>query len=169
VIDAQAEAVGIPIVYEKTSWEDYEEKFKDIVKHLKALGVEGGVFGDIKLQEHREWVERVCSDVGIKALEPLWGEAYEELIKEFLTSGFEATIVSIKASLIKEEWLGQNFGWKFIEFLKSNRIDLLGENGEYHTLVTYGPIFKKRIKIVESEKIQAEERWILKVSKIDLL
>lgn len=54
-------------------------------------------------------------------------------------------------------------------FLKSNRIDLLGENGEYHTLVTYGPIFKKRIKIVESEKIQAEERWILKVSKIDLL
>lgn len=165
VLDAQAKAVGIPIVYGKASWETYEAEFKKKVGELKSLGVEGGVFGDINLQEHKDWVEKFCSDTEIKAFEPLWNEKYETLLSEFIGNRFEAVIVNAKAELIGVEWVGHSFDWKFIEYLKSRCLDLCGENGEYHTLVTYGPIFKHHIEVLENRKTLQNDRWTLEILK----
>jgi uncharacterized protein (TIGR00290 family) len=162
VIEAQAKAVGIPIVFGTSSWEAYEEEFKKVIGNLKSLGVQGGVFGDINLQEHRDWVERVCSNIGVKAIEPLWNEEYDVLLNEFIDAGFEAIIVSTKASLIGAEWIGRPFDWEFIRYLGTRGLDLCGEKGEYHTLVTYGPIFKERIRILEFGKTLKNDRWVLK-------
>lgn len=167
VFDAQSKAIGIPILYRNASWENYEEKFKEAIEWLKKHGVEAGVFGDVCLPEHKDWVEKVCNETNIKALEPLWGEPYEKIINEFLGYGFEAVIISVKSKLIDEDWLGQSFNKNFIDYLKSVKVDLLGENGEYHTLVTYGPLFKKRIKILKSEKIQVGDYSFLDV-EVDL-
>ncbi len=169
VIDAQAKAIGIPIVYGKASWEGYEEEFKRIIKELKNMGIEGGVFGDIDFQEHRDWVEKVCGEVGLKAIEPLWNQKYETLLTEFIDIGFKAFIISVKAELIDPEWVGQPLNWEFIEFLRSREIDLCGENGEYHTLITYGPIFKQRLKIIESNKVKKADRWLLEILEFDLI
>jgi len=169
VFDAQAKTVEKPIIYKEASWESYEEKFKEAINQLKVLGVEAGVFGDLCLPAHKNWVERVCGELGIKALEPLWGEAYENVLNEFFSCGFEAVIISVKSNLIDEDWLGKRFNEKFIDYLKSIKIDLLGENGEYHTLVTYGPIFKKRIEIVKSKKVQVNDEYsVLNVIKVNL-
>lgn len=168
-IDAQAEAMGIPIVYARASWEDYERKFEEAAGRLKALGVKGGVFGDVNLREHKDWVERVCAKVGIRAFEPLWGESYEKLLNEFLESGFEATVVSVKEGLISEDWLGRKVDKGFIEALKENEVDLLGENGEYHTLVTYGPTFKKRVEVRWGRKLRSEGRRVLEVLEVSLV
>ena len=165
VIDAQASAIGIPIIYGKASWEAYEDEFKKIIENLKDQGMEGGIFGDLNIQEHRDWVEKVCNQVGIKAFEPLWNEKYETLLTEFMDNGFEAIVVSAKAALIGEEWAGHKFDWEFIEYLRSQGLDLCGETGEYHTLVTYGPIFKQRIKILEGRKMMKDDRWVFKISK----
>lgn len=169
VIDAQAKAIGIPIVYGKASWEGYEEEFKRVIKELKNMGIEGGVFGDIDFQEHRDWVEKVCGEVGLKAIEPLWNQKYETLLTEFIDIGFKAFIISVKAELIDPEWVGQPLNWEFIEFLRSREIDLCGENGEYHTLITYGPIFKQRLKIIESNKVKKADRWLLEILEFDLI
>lgn len=169
ILDAQAKALSIPIVYGKASWSNYEEEFKHTVLNLKSMGVEGGVFGDINLQEHREWVEKVCSDVGVKVFEPLWNEAYEKLVGEFIGSGFEALIVSVKVNLIGEEWLGKPFNQKFLEYLKRHNLDLCGEKGEFHTLVTYGPIFKHHIKILETRKRIEKDYSILEILKFNLV
>jgi uncharacterized protein (TIGR00290 family) len=168
ILEAQAKAVEKPIIYKETSWENYEEKFKEAIKQLKKFGVEAGVFGDLRLLEHKKWVENVCNEVGIKALEPLWNENYKKIIDEFFSYGFEAIIISVKSNLISEEWLGQSFNEKFIEYLKSINVDLLGENGEYHTLVTYGPIFKKRVEIIKSKKNQINNYNILNIIKVNL-
>ena len=71
LLKAQAEALGIPIVPRNTTWKTYEEAFKSAVSELKKKGIQSGVFGDIDLQEHRDWVERVCRESGIKAILPL--------------------------------------------------------------------------------------------------
>src|SRR3990170_4854086 len=66
----QAKAIGIPLIQVKTSWEEYEANFKKTIRELKKQGVEGGVFGDMDVAEHRQWVERVCGELGIKPLLP---------------------------------------------------------------------------------------------------
>lgn len=167
LLDAQSEAIGIPIVYGKASWGNYENEFKKIIKSLKGE-IRGGVFGDINLEEHREWVERVCGEIGIKAFEVLWNESYEKLLEEFIGEGFEAIIVDVKTELIEGEWVGRPFGREFIEHLGNKGVDLFGEKGEYHTLVTYGPIFKRRIEILETRKIQRNKKLTLEVLKFEL-
>jgi len=170
ILEAQAKAIGIPIVYGKASWESYENEFKKLVKSLiSSMGIEGGVFGDISIQEHKDWVERVCNEVGIKSFELLWKEKYENLLKEFLNNGFKAIIVSAKADLIEEKWIGKSLNQEFIEYLRKKKIDLCGENGEYHTLVLHGPMFKHFLKILESEKVMKDKYCVLRILKFLLV
>jgi len=105
LIQLQAEAIGIPLLQKETTWNEYEQEFKDAVRSLIPDGVEGMVFGDIYLQEHKDWVERVCGELGIEAIEPLWGQEPEKILLEFIDAGFEAMIVSAKADLFDEAWI----------------------------------------------------------------
>lgn len=168
LLRAQSEALGIPILQKPTTWETYELEFKKSVSELKRAGVEGGIFGDIDLQVHREWVERVCGEIGIKCILPLWCMKREEILDEFISAGFEAIVVAVKADLLGVEWLGCKVNGEFLRELRQQNIDLCGEGGEYHTFVVDGPIFKKRINIVESIKMLWNGRWILDIIKYEL-
>ena len=168
LLNAQSSALGIPIVYGRSSWETYEEEFKRVAENLKDAGIQGGVFGDINLEEHKEWVERVCGEIGIKAFEPLWNESYENLLRQFFGEGFTAVIVDVK-KIIGNEWVGRNFDYEFVEYLENQGADVFGENGEYHTFVTYGPIFKRRIEILESRKTQRNGRFTLEILRFRLV
>ena len=169
VIEAQAKAIQIPIIYGKATWDSYEDEFKRVIRDLKNRGIEGGVFGDLDFQENRDWVEKVCSEVGLQVYEPLWKLKYEIVLTEFINRGFEAIIVSAKSDLIDSNWTGHPLNWDFIDFLRSRKIDLCGENGEYHTLVTNGPIFKHHLKILESREMEKNDRWLLDILKIDII
>jgi diphthine-ammonia ligase len=161
LIQLQSQAMGIPLLQEQTTWEGYEQEFKQAVRSLLPQGVKGMVFGDIYLDQHKEWVERVCGDLGIKAVEPLWGKDTEKVFTDFIDSGFEAIIVSASDELIDRGWVGKRLDRKFLAYLKSRNIDLCGENGEYHTLVVNGPLFQNRIEITESKTINRDNRWLL--------
>lgn len=161
LIQLQAEAIGIPLLQKETTWKGYEQEFKDAVKSLTPDGVTGMIFGDIYLQEHKDWVERVCRELGIEAIEPLWGQDQERVLLEFIDVGFEATIVSAKSELFDDKWIGRKVDREFLSHLKDNNIDLCGENGEYHTFVTDGPMFKKEIKIAKSQPITRDGYWFL--------
>ncbi len=161
LIRLQAEAIGIPLLQKETTWNGYEQEFKESVKSLIPSGVEGMVFGDIYLQEHKDWTERVCRDLGIEAIQPLWGKNPEKIFLGFIDAGFEATIVSAKSDLLNEEWIGRKVNGEFLKYLKENNIDVCGENGEYHTFVTDGPLFKRKIKIIKSKSIMRDGYWFL--------
>ncbi len=161
LIQLQAKAIDIPLLQKETTWNGYEQEFKDAVKSLIPNGVKGMVFGDIYLQEHKDWVERVCRELGIEAIEPLWRQDPERVLLEFIDAGFEATIVSAKSDLFDDKWMGRKVSREFLSHLKDNNIDLCGENGEYHTFVTDGPMFQKRIKITKSQPITRNGHWFL--------
>ena len=157
----QAEAIGIPLIQRKTSWENYEENFKKVVRELKDKGIEGGVFGDIDLEEHREWVERVCTELEIMALLPLWGVKAEKLIDEFLKLEFKAIVI---ATRLEEELLGKVLDKALVEEITQLGSHPCGERGEYHTFVTAGPIFKKGLKVSRGKTEMRDGMWFLEIS-----
>ncbi len=165
LLQLQSEAMGIPIVHVNAAWGKYESKFKHAVGELKHEGVMGGIFGDIDLIEHREWVERVCIDLEIEPILPLWGLAPEAILLEFIDAGFEAIVV---ATRIKQDWLGRKFNRSFIAELKKFEFHLSGESGEYHTFVIDGPIFKRRINVSDFEQVYVNGTWFLDIKAGEL-
>ncbi len=164
LLKLQSQALGIPIIQKKSSWEDYENSFKEILKDLKKRGINTGIFGDIYLQVHRNWVERVCKESGITPLLPLWLKDTETLINEFVNAGFKALIVSINKNFLGKEWLGQEINRDFIEKVKNlGNIDPCGEEGEFHSFVYDGPIFKKRVKFKKGKIYQEGKRLYLEL------
>jgi uncharacterized protein (TIGR00290 family) len=161
VLALQAEATGIPLVQVKTSWEDYEENFKRVVTELKEKGVEGGVFGDMDLEEHREWIERVCSELEIQPILPLWKMEPETLLAEFWDSGFKAIVV---ATRLEDSLLGRNLDEPLVEEVKRLGSHPCGESGEYHTLVTNGPVFQRPFEVTTGRRYKRDNFWFLEVS-----
>ncbi len=161
VLALQAKATGIPLIQVKTSWEHYEENFKKTVTWLKGKGIRGGIFGDIDLEEHKEWVERVCTELEIKPVLPLWGITPEELLAEFWGSGFKSIVV---ATRLDKSLLGKILDKAFLDELRKYGCHPCGEAGEYHTFVTDGPIFNKPINITQGKKEQRNNVWFMEIS-----
>ena len=93
VIKKQAEALGIPIMQRRTSGDTYEAEFINMLKAFKSEEIEGGVFGDIDFNPHREWIERVCTEASIIPYLPLWQESQKKLMEEFIDAGFLSQVV----------------------------------------------------------------------------
>jgi uncharacterized protein (TIGR00290 family) len=170
LMNIQAEAIQIPIVQKPVpaDMEEYETQFKLAVNELKKRKIQGMVFGDIYLEEHKSWVDRVCNDIEITPIEPLWNLPAEKVVKEFIDIGFKAIVISAKADLFEEDFLGREINYDLISKIKKKNICCCGENGEFHTFVYDGPIFKKKIIINETEKILKEgfwKHWFLDIKK----
>ena len=167
VIDLQARAMGMPLLRVQTSWNEYEAKFKEAVRTLRDEGVEGGVFGDMAIEDHREWVERVCAEVGVQALLPLWGDDPWALLVEFWNAGFQAVVV---ATRLEPGFVGRPLDSVLVAEMVSRGAHPCGEGGEYHTLVTDGPLFRfpLHIEFPESQSISYERDgvWFLNVAGI---
>ena len=171
LLQMQSQAVGIPLIQRRTTMADYEVKFKDTLLALKQGGIEGGVFGDIDLEQHRQWIEGVCQQADITPHLPLWGQSQKKILSDFIALGLEAVVVVARADLFGEEWLGRRIDLDFLSHLselkRTNDIQLCGEAGEYHTFVTDGPLFKQRIEILETSKVLREGRWFLEILKCE--
>lgn len=159
LIELQASLIGVPLVQKEVTadMKMYEQEFKNAVKGIS--GVEAMIFGDIYLLDHQSWVDRVCGELGIKPVEPLWNLAPESIIEEFVDAGFKAAIVSCQAEKMGKEFIGRIIDKPLIKELKKINVCPCGENGEYHTLVVDGPIFKRPIKILKSEPILRDGFW----------
>lgn len=164
LIGEQAALAGLEVFQRETSASGYEEDFKRALRERAAEGFTGMVFGDIYLEEHRQWVERVCAEVGMEAVEPLWGEPTLALLGEFIERGFTAVLVSGMKEHVEREWIGRKLDREFVEYMKGRSgADPCGERGEYHTFVTGGPIFGGRIEITEKEVVERDGFWLLDI------
>ena len=172
ILKLQSQAMGIPLVQRQTTWQSYESEFKKMIGEFRQEGIEGGVFGDIDLEEHREWVERVCREAGITPHQPLWGQSQAEILRDFVDSGFIAVVVATRADKLGEEWLGRKIDADFVEQItemsKTQAVTPCGETGEYHTLVVDGPLFQKRMEITEAKKILRDDHWFLEITNAEL-
>jgi uncharacterized protein (TIGR00290 family) len=151
-IQQQAKAINIALIQKAIDNSGYEACFKAVIQTLKEEGVEAGIFGDIYLMEHRTWIERVCKEMDITPLFPLWENDTNELLKEFIDEGFHSITVAINTNFLDHNWLGRNMDNSFYTDITAlENIDPCAENGEYHSFVFDGPIFSDSIEINKGE------------------
>jgi uncharacterized protein (TIGR00290 family) len=170
VLRLQGEAIGLPVVQVGSSWDTYEEKFKEALAGLKEAGVRVGIFGDIDLEEHRQWVERVAGESEMEAVLPLWGRTSRvELMEELISSGFEAVVVAARRDLLGSEWLRRRIDRDFVrDISRLEGVDICGEGGEYHTLVLSAPFFSRRMRITKAETVVHDNYCFLDVRECAL-
>jgi diphthine-ammonia ligase len=161
LLNLQAELIGIPLIQKEVSadMEKYETEFKAAVSEIKTKGIQGMVFGDVYLEEHWDWVERVCKDLEVVPIEPLWNHSPLKVVEEFIDLDFKAIVVSCKADIFGKDFIGRYLDKDLLQELKMRNICPCGENGEFHTFVIDGPMFKRRIEILESEPVLKEGFW----------
>ena len=164
VLERVSDSLGIPLLLVKTSGADYAINFEKALTQAKELGAEACIFGDIDIEGHRQWCDERCSNVGIKAMFPLWGKERKDAVYEFIENGFIANITVVNTKLVKDDILGLQLTKEVANIISAQGADICGENGEYHTFVSAGPIFKKPIHFSFDEKISENEYSILPIN-----
>jgi uncharacterized protein (TIGR00290 family) len=145
LLEAQARALDVELVVPSASWRDYETRFTEALVDLKSRGFEVAVFGDIDLQAHRDWEEKVCARAGLECHLPLWHEQRQALAREVLRLGFRAVVVCTDSRFLDDRFCGRLYDERFIADLPDN-VDVCGENGEFHTFVFDGPGFREPMR-----------------------
>ena len=170
--DHLSRAVEIPLVKAETSGIE-EKELEDLRKLLVPLDVEGVVSGAILSRYQKERIESICRELGLESVTPLWHEEPLSLLREIIDLKFQVIVVGVYAYGFDESWLGREINSatleKLVELHEKLGISLVGEGGEYETLVLDTPFFKKRIQIVQSEINYEQHNGVLVVKEAILV
>lgn len=166
----QAEALGLPH-HTLSVEEPFKESYQNAICSLRQkYGIDTLITGDIaEVDGYPNWI-RECSEYsGVDVLTPLWGFNRHELINKLLSYKFKVIF-----SYVKKPWftndslLGERLNKESLEQLctisTKTGLDLCGENGEYHTIVVDGPLFRKKIEILKSRKVKMDGYWFLDIT-----
>jgi len=159
LLAAQAEALGLPLrvvrLPEGYSQEVYEDLFQRETEALKAEGVHSYAFGDLSLQDVRDYRERQLARADLKAVFPLWGLDSRKLAEGFLRQGFGAVVVMVDPRRLDRSFLGRDYDAQFLADLPAG-VDPCGEHGEFHTFVHSGPIFRRKVEVRRGEVVERQ-------------
>lgn len=153
----QAEALGLEMVQEGSRPDGFEAAFHRTLDRLLAVGVRGVIFGNVHLEEIRAWYETRTTSRGLEHVEPLWGEASLELVRQFLALGYRSTVVSVDTSCGDPDWVGRELSLSLLRrFVMAGNVDPCGERGEYHTFAWDGPRFLSPVRFKAGETMERE-------------
>lgn len=172
LIKLQGESLNIPVHFIECTYESYTSQFVKAVQYLKnQFNVTGIAYGDLYLDEHREWGEKVAAAADVEALYPLWMNKAEALqsLGRFVQSGYEAIVIRVRENVLDDSWLGRMVNENFLRDVQKTTICPMGEAGEYHTFVYDGPLFSKRIQLEQGEFIQLETTKKLEFKSYSLM
>ena len=161
VLDSIAQSIGVPVWFLETSGDEYTINFEKKLRFAKEQGAHACVFGDIDVEGHLKWCTERCENAGIEPLFPLYGCSREAVVNDFIDSGFTAHFTIIDAARISADLLGRKLTKETLSEIKAQGADICGENGEYHTFVSDGPIFSKPVAFAFGDKISDKSYVIL--------
>ncbi|MBW8012357.1 MAG: diphthine--ammonia ligase [Chloroflexi bacterium] len=148
LIQGQAEALGFPldevVLSKNASNYEYEKKFEAKLGEYLSEGVNYVLFGDIFLEDVREYRLAMLERVGMQGVFPLWGKPSEQLVENFISLGFKARIAVVDSQVLGESFAGRSYDFGLLNDLPEG-VDPCGENGEFHTFVYDGPLFKNPV------------------------
>ncbi|MCF4102805.1 adenine nucleotide alpha hydrolase [Gillisia sp. M10.2A] len=157
LLKRQAESIGLPLhiieLNGNVSMQTYSEIMNSQVFKLKEKGFTHSVFGDIFLEDLKEYREQQLAEVGIEAVFPLWKKDTRVLLKEFIEAGFKAITVCVNSKYLDKTFCRRIIDQSFLEDLPEG-VDACGENGEFHSFVYDGPNFKYPIKFEVGEMVE---------------
>ena len=156
LLERQAESIGLPLhpvfIPPQCVNATYEERMKEALEYQVAQGVRRVAFGDIFLEDLRVYREKNLARVGMEAVFPIWKRDTRELAREFVRQGFRAIAVCVDPRVLDSSFAGRELDRSFFDDLPAG-VDPCGENGEFHTYVFDGPIFKAPIACRAGEKV----------------
>jgi diphthine-ammonia ligase len=159
ILKQQAAAAGLPLQMVAASWQKYEQKFTDALQHAKGfLNISHVVFGDIDLEEHRAWEEKICDQNGLTAVLPLWKKNRKKLVLQMIDEGMQMVIVSCNVAM-GARFIGKTLNNELVAELESLGIDPCGEEGEFHTLVTHCKMFQKPFNVIITDAYLHNDFW----------
>jgi uncharacterized protein (TIGR00290 family) len=156
LLHEQARQIGIPVheilLPDSPNMSDYEIAMNKGLKPLLDQGIRHCAFGDIFLEDLRKYREDKLEEIGVSAVFPLWKRETDELIETFIDLGFKTLVVCTQADKLDETFVGRTIDRDFLNDLPAG-VDPCGENGEFHTFVYDGPIFKQPVAFELGEKV----------------
>lgn len=153
----QAESLDLPVtevvVPPESSNAVYEREMGKAFSNIRDKGISQIAFGDIFLEDLRNYRERQLAASGLTCLFPLWKKPTRSLARTFIDEGFRAVTVCVYSKVLDESFAGRLFDAEFLNDLPSS-VDPCGENGEFHTFVFDGPIFSRPIEFAHGETVE---------------
>lgn len=162
LVRRQAESIGLPLVEvlipKESDMEEYEARMETILRTQMEAGVRSVVFGDIFLEDLRRYREEKLAQVGMGAHFPLWMQDSTELARRFIALKFKASVACVDTEMLDADFAGRAYDARLLADLPEG-VDPCGENGEFHTFVYGGPIFRFPIAHQKGRSILREERF----------
>jgi uncharacterized protein (TIGR00290 family) len=159
ILEAQAEAAGLPLVTVPLPWPcssaDYEEIMRGVCARAIAQGVQAVAFGDLFLEDIRAYREKQLNGTGLEPVFPLWQLPTPELAREMIRGGLKAKLVCVDPKKLAREFAGREFDEQLLADLPDG-VDPCGENGEFHTCVYAGPMFSRELQILKGERVERD-------------
>jgi uncharacterized protein (TIGR00290 family) len=162
LLELQAEAAGLPLVAVPLPWPcsntEYERIMREVCERAVAQGVEAIAFGDLFLEDIRAYRERQLQGTGLEPIFPLWQIPTKELAREMIHGGLRANLVCVDPQKLDPEFAGRNYDEQLLADLPGG-VDPCGENGEFHTCVYAGPMFRHDIPVATGARVQRDGFW----------
>jgi uncharacterized protein (TIGR00290 family) len=162
LLERQAESLGIPLaivwIPQECPDEEYAARMRAALEEQIANGVSAAIFGDLYLEDVRQYRIDSLAKVDMQATFPLWHRDTSELAREFIDKGFRAVITCVDAEHLDGEFVGREFDAAFLADLPHG-VDPCGENGEFHSFVYAGPIFREPIAHTRGETVLRDNRF----------
>lgn len=159
LLERQAQAAALPLWKVPIPYpcpnEVYESAMRELITRAKGAGITHFAFGDLFLQDVRDYRERQLAGTGITPVFPLWGIDTTELAYDMIASGLRATITCVDPRQIPASLIGREFDEAFLKELPPSA-DPCGENGEYHTFCHAGPMFAQPIPVRTGEVVERD-------------
>lgn len=138
-------ALDIPLLPCPADGGDYHTALEALLRQCARDGAEACVFGDIDIQDHLDWDRARCAAAGLEAVLPLWGRDRRENALEAVDLGYRCVVKCVDRAKLPERFLGRPLSRALLEEMEGFGVDLCGENGEYHTVVLDGPLFRRPV------------------------
>ena len=162
LLERQADSLGYPLeeifISKNASNEEYESKMRDVLVKYRETGVSSVVFGDVLLEDVRRYREDNLAKVGMRGIFPLWKRDTTELANTFINLGFKAIITCVDSKVLGKRFVGRVYDKQFLRELPPH-VDPCGENGEFHSFVYDGPIFRRKISFVIGDIVLRDNRF----------
>jgi uncharacterized protein (TIGR00290 family) len=162
LLKQQAESLGLKLeevfITKDASNAEYESSMGKVLSKYKELGVSSVVFGDIFLEDLRKYREEKLGQINMHAIFPIWKMETNELARRFMGAGFKAVTTCVDTNVLGKEFVGREFNEDFLSELPGV-VNPCGENGEFHSFVYDGPVFKKPIAFSLGEKVLRDNRF----------
>lgn len=137
-----SDSLGIPLILCESGVDDYNAAIEKSLAEAKERGAEACVFGDIDIEDHLQWCKERCAAVDIGCIHPLWQRDRKENTEEIISLGYQCLIKCVSNQALPQSFLGRILDTDLVEEMTALGIDVCGENGEYHTVVVDGPVFR---------------------------